>query len=357
MESNNQDVLKNISPRKIILPTLIGLGVFMALFISGDDMDFKQIVANLKQASLPWVIAAIMVLIIRDAGYIYRIRHLTHDLLSWKSSLFVILLWEFASAVTPSVVGGTAIAVFIMNKEGVPFGKSLAYVMLTAAFDNLFFVLASLAVLAIIPFEIFPDIGNFAEAGFRFPLRTLFIISVTLIAVYTIVMLFGLFGKPRVLKWLLVKVTFFRIFKRWRKWAVKSGNEMIMASKVLKGESWGYWCNALFSTIFIWSARYFMLNCLIAAFTKVDFQDHLLIFSRQIIMWIVMLISPTPGSSGTAEYTFGLFFGEFFEYAGLVLAVALFWRIFTYFAYLIVGAFTLPRWINRVFYKEEVPAS
>lgn len=353
MESNNKDILKNISPRKIILPTMIGMGVFVALFFTGDEISLEQIMNHLKTANLGWIGAAVLVLVARDTGYIYRIRNLTHELLTWKSSLFVILLWEFASAVTPSVVGGTAIAVFIMNKEGIPFGKSLAYVMLTAAFDNLFFVVASLLVISVIPFEIFPEIGNFADAGFRFPLRTLFIISVSLVAIYTFVMLFGLFGKPRVLKWLLVKITFFRIFRRWRKWAVKSGNEMIMASKILKGESWGYWGKALLSTIFIWSARYFMLNCLIAAFTGVDFQEHLLIFSRQIIMWVVMLISPTPGSSGTAEYTFGLFFGEFFEYAGLVLAVALFWRIFTYFAYLLIGAIALPRWINRVFYQEQ----
>jgi uncharacterized membrane protein YbhN (UPF0104 family) len=38
--------------------------------------------------------------------------------------------------------------------------------------------------------------------------------------------------------------------------------------------------------------------------------EHVLIFGKQIILWVVMLISPTPGSSGTAEAIFPAFFGS-----------------------------------------------
>jgi len=260
----------------------------------------------------------------------------------------VIFLWEFASAVTPSVVGGTAIAVFILNKEGISFGKSLSYVILTAAFDNLFFVIASISILVFVPFEIFPDLQNFTSAGFKFPLKTAFAISVSLIALYTILMIYGLFIKPKGFRWLLVKLTSNRLLKRFKNTASKTGDDMIIASEMIKGESWNYWLKAAVSTIFIWSARYLMVNCLIAAFTDINLLDHLIIFSRQIIMWIVMLISPTPGSAGAAEVTFRLFFGEFFQVAGLVLAVAIFWRIFTYYAYLLAGVLILPRWLRRV---------
>ena len=40
----------------------------------------------------------------------------------------------------PLVVGGTAVAIFILNREGLSFGKSIAYAWLTAVLDNLFFV-------------------------------------------------------------------------------------------------------------------------------------------------------------------------------------------------------------------------
>ena len=55
--------------------------------------------------------------VIRDLGYMYRIRVLTDKYLSWRKSFDVIMLWEFASALTPSVVGGSGIAIFILNRE------------------------------------------------------------------------------------------------------------------------------------------------------------------------------------------------------------------------------------------------
>ena len=162
-------------------------------------------------------------------------------------------------------------------------------------------------------------------------------------------MTYGLLIRPRAFKWLLIKATGNRLLKRWRKWAVQTGSEMILASEILQEKKARYWTYAILSTLFIWCARYFMLNCLIAAFSDIDLSEHLLIFGRQIIMWVVMLISPTPGSAGTAEFVFPIFFSEFFKLAAFSGIVAIFWRLFTYYAYLGLGAFFLPRWIRRVF--------
>lgn len=349
MESKGKDILQTINPRKVIVPILIGVGIVFILFFKGGEIDWERIVDSIKKASLFWIGAAFAVLLVRDLGYMYRIRHLTSKMLSWKSSFFVVILWEFASAVTPSAVGGTALAAFIINREGIPFGKSLAYVMLTATFDNLFFVIASIVVISFAPFDLFPS--DFTDGINLVPIFT---ISVSLITFYTFLMTFGLLARPKFFKLLLVRLATLKIFGRWRrkfvKMAIESGNDVITASNALKGENKMYWLKAALSTVFIWTARYFMLNCLIAAFVELDFADHLKIFSRQIVMWVVMLISPTPGSTGTAEYTFERFFNEFFQYGGLTLVVAVFWRLFTYYAYLLLGVLVLPRWVKRVLY-------
>ncbi|GAB4340905.1 MAG: lysylphosphatidylglycerol synthase transmembrane domain-containing protein [Flammeovirgaceae bacterium] len=349
MDDKATNILKTISPKKVIFPILLGIAIVFILFFKGGEIDWERITDSIKKASIAWILAAVGVLLVRDVGYMYRIRHLTSKMLSWKSSFFVIILWEFASAVTPSAVGGTAVAAFIINREGIPFGKSLAYVMLTATFDNLFFVIASILVITIVPFEIFPS--EFSDASKLIPL---FIISVTLIAVYTFFMTFGLLAKPKFFKLMLVRLATLRILGRWKRklvrLAIESGNDVITASGALKGENWWYWTKAGVSTVFIWVARYLMLNCLIAAFVELDMIDHIKIFSRQIVMWVVMLISPTPGSTGTAEYTFEQFFNEFFHYGGLTLMVAVFWRLFTYYAYLLLGVFVLTRWMRRVIY-------
>ncbi|MDW7691927.1 lysylphosphatidylglycerol synthase transmembrane domain-containing protein [Flammeovirgaceae bacterium SG7u.111] len=349
MDDKSSKILKSISPNKIIIPVMIGVGAAIFMFMTSDELSIEEILQYFGNADLKWIVLAILVLLARDFGYIYRIRHLTDKQLNWWASAFVIVLWEFASAVTPSVVGGTAVVVFIINKEGIPFGKSLAYVMLTAVLDNMFFVISSVVVFMLLPNNIiFPQLGEMVDAGAT-SLVVVYLLSSGLIAFYTLVMSYGLFIKPRAFKWILIRITGLRWLKKWRKNAIQIGDDVITASEVLREKQWKYWSKAIVSTIFIWSARYLMLNCLIAAFTNINPYDHFVIFGRQIIMWIVMLISPTPGSTGTAEYFFGLFFKEFFEVAAFSLAVALFWRLFTYYAYLGIGVIVLPQWLKRVF--------
>ena len=145
-------------------------------------------------------------LLLKELAYIYRIRVLTNKDLNWTSSVYVILLWEFASAVTPSVVGGTAVAVFILLKEKINLGKSVAYVTLTAILDNLFFVITSPIVVLLIGLDIFPG-----AAG---TVRGIFISSYSLIALYTSIMALGLFWKPRLFKWIPDQDHLCRVFKK-----------------------------------------------------------------------------------------------------------------------------------------------
>ena len=140
-----------------------------------------------------------------------------------------------------------------------------------------------------------------------------------------------------------------KYLRKWRYAAYKRGTEMITASEQLKGMGKKFWINLALSTIFIWSSRYLLLNFLMASFTKLTFFEHVLIFGKQIILWVVMLISPTPGSSGTAEAIFPAFFSVYL--GDYTIIVNVLWRMFTYYPYLFLGAFFLPRWINRVFFK------
>lgn len=353
MDNNSKKILSAFSPGKIIIPVAVGLGVIIFLLLTNDEINLDKIVSHIGQANLGWISAAFLVLVLRDLGYIYRIRHLTNGELNWLAGFFVIVLWELASAITPSVVGGTTIVVFVINKEGIPLGRSLAYVMLTAVLDNMFFVLASLLIFLLVPTEqIFPEFTGISNFSTAFPLRTAFFLSVSLIALYTLLMFAGLFLNPRAFKYFLIKITGNRLFRRFRSAAVRTGEDVIVASRILRKKKLKYWLKAVFSTIFIWISRYFMLNCLIAAFVSVHFSGHLLILARQVIMWVVMLVSPTPGSTGAAEYAFNLFFSDFFEVMGLTVVVALFWRLLTYYAYLILGMAFLPRWIRRTFYAK-----
>jgi uncharacterized protein (TIRG00374 family) len=182
-------------------------------------------------------------------------------------------------------------------------------------------------------------------------LGALFFLSYGLIALYTLIMTFALLINPRLFKWILIKITSVPFLRKWRYAAYERGTEMILASDQLKGMGKKFWIYLSVSTIFIWSSRYLMLNFLMASFTKISISEHVLIFAKQIILWVVMLISPTPGSSGTAEAIFPAFFQVYL--GDYTIIVNVLWRLFTYYPYLLLGALFLPRWINRVFFREK----
>lgn len=343
MNLDKKKILKTLNPNKVWLPAAISVG-FVVFMIFTDDEITPQRLNLIFQAKFIPVVMAFVMLAIKEIAYVYRIRSLTNKELSWWSSIYVIILWEFASAVTPSVVGGTAVAVFILLKEKINLGKSLAYVMLTAILDNLFFVVVAPIALIIIGTDIFPDFGQ--------TMRGVFITSYSLIAIYTLVMALALFYKPRLFKWVLIKIASIKWLRRWRYAAYQHGNEVMWASSLIKGKRIGYWVRIIGATIVAWVARYTILNFLIVAYTDgVSFSEHIVIFGKHLILWIVMLLSPTPGSTGTAEH---FFMQSFVSYLGeFTIGAALLWRVISYYPYLLVGALTLPKWMQRVFFKKQ----
>jgi glycosyltransferase 2 family protein len=349
MRLDNKEIFKTLNPNKVWVPVAIGLGIVFLMFYLDPNVNARTL-SGVFDASKGYIFLAILFIVMRDAGYIYRIRKITEERLTWMRSLYVIILWEFASAVTPSIVGGTAVAVFILHKEGIKLGRALAYVMVTAIMDNLFFVIAAPIILFLAKGHIFPD-ARMMELRLGSSLQYLFWFSYTLYALYTFIMAAALFYRPRVFKWILLKIFSLKWIRKWKSNANDYGNQIIAASETFKGKSYGFWASISLATVFIWSARYFMLNALISAYHAVSFFDHIIIFARQIIMWIVMMVSPTPGSSGTAEFFFTQFFSEFL--IGYTFVTSILWRLLSYYPYLILGAIFLPRWIKQVFFQKK----
>ena len=349
MKLDNKQIFATLNPNKVWFPVLIGLGIIFLMFYLDPNVN-AQTLKGVFDGSIWWIIVAILVILCRDLGYIYRIRIVTDQHLSWTRALYVIILWEFASAVTPSVVGGSAVAIFILNKEGIKLGKAIAYVMVTAILDNLFFVIGAPIILYFAQGNIFPA-SRMMEMRLGRSLEVLFWISYGLYASYSLVMALALFYRPRVFKWVLIKIFSIKWLRKWKYSASEFGNQIIEASKELIGKNYKYWLTIIGATIFIWSSRYLMLNALIGAYASLSISEHVVIFARQVIMWIVMMISPTPGSSGTAEFFFGQFFAEFLN--GYTFVTSILWRMLSYYPYLILGAIFLPRWIKQVFFKKK----
>ena len=79
----------------------------------------------------------------------------------------------------------------------------------------------------------------------------------------------------------------------------------------------------------------------------VPVHNHLLVFGRQLILWVVMSISPTPGGSGVSEYAFKEYYSDFFSSNSTIIFITLIWRLISYYLYLFLGVLLIPNWIKR----------
>lgn len=290
-----------------------------------------------------WILGALLFMVSRDFFYVVRIRLLTKNQLGWKAATYVILIWEFASALTPGVVGGAAVAMFILNRETIPFGKATAIVIITAFMDNLFFVLMiPLVFLFVDAATLFPpDEGSSVFFSWWFWVGFSIIASVCLLLYLTI------FWYPKLATRFLLFIFRIPFLKRWKFIAAEWGKDIERASKEFKQEKRSYWFKVFGSTFASWISRYLVINAILNAFLALGFIDNILVLGKQLVLWLFMLVSPTPGGSGVAEYAFGELLVTFSSSMLLLAALAILWRIISYFPYLFIGAILLPAWIRR----------
>ncbi len=342
MEVTNKKLKSTFSLKRVGIPIAIGIA-FSIFSLAQSNFDFSL----LQGLAVSWnyIFLAILFIVVRDLMYIIRLRILTENKLSWRDNWHVIMLWEFASSVSPSMVGGSAFALFFLNAEGIKLGKSTAIVLVTALLDELFYIISVLFILMIVGTKIL----TFSIA-LPFNPMLFFFIGYGFIILLTTIITLGVFVMPQGCKTILVKVTSLKFLKKWQDKAAKTGDEIITTSQELKGKTFMFWTKAFVTTALTWTARFLVLNCLILALNPdipFSFIDQLGIYAKQLVMWVILLISPTPGASGVAELSFSAFFANDFP-ENMHAAVALVWRAISYYPYLIIGLIILPIWLRKL---------
>ncbi len=354
-QDNSGKIVKSIRPSRIILPIMIGIG-FSGFMLYREYTPGSFDAMQFSLSTLLWIGISFLFMVIRDFGYIYRLRLLSNNELSWRKTFTTIMLWEFTSAITPSAIGGTSVAVFFINKEGIKIGRSTAMVMVTSFLDELFFIIAFPVVLLFIGrTDIFGfGVENMASLPWYKNQFMLFALTgYALKVVYTIIISYGLFVNPRGLKFLLLWIFKFPIIRKWRPDANESGSDLINTSKEFKRWPIQKWVKAFLATSLSWISRYWVVNTIIISFfgfSYLNFEDHTLVFGKQLVMWIMMLVSPTPGGSGFAEYVFKEFLSGVIP-IGTGVTLAFLWRSISYYPYLFVGGVLVPRWVRKHFIK------
>ncbi len=328
---------------KVIAPVVIGMAVVAYLFyrefnpaVWGEiDFDWRAVCA----IALAWVCMGG-----RDFGLSWRFRVITDRRLTWGQSVRVCMMCEFTSCVTPSVVGGSALGMVFMNREGIELGRATTLTLVTLFLDELFFVVSLPVVMLFVPYG---DLFSFDGGMFTMGLQTVFWLVYSGLVIYTGLLFVGIIVKPTVVKRILSTLFRLPLLKRWRPKVETLGDNMAVAGMELRGYSFGWWLNAFLATAVSWLSRYLIVNALFWGF--VPGIDQLVAFARQSVVWVVLLVSPTPGGSGLSEWLFTEYYGDMINSTGIALVIALLWRVITYYVYLVIGAFMIPSWVRGKF--------
>ena len=290
-------------------------------------------------------------MLIRDLGYILRLRILSDKKLSWTQCFQIIMLWEFSSAVSPGAIGGTAAAVVIMAQEKLKTGLTTAIVLVTSFLDEMYYmIMTPLAFWAVMNTSLFPSLSNaaFDSVINTDNLRTLFWSGYIFLLIWTIFLAFALFIRPGLSRSIIRWFIQFPILKRFREKGEKFSEDLYIASHELKQKPFSFWLKSSLATILTWTARFLVINCLIMLLNHVDAQEHWIIFGKQLVMWILLMIAITPGGSGIAELIFPAFMGTYLPTKKIARQLSVLWRMVTYYPYILLGIMVFPNWMKRV---------
>lgn len=343
-----QEVLQSIRIRRIILPVLLGIGVVgYLLWKQFDPQEFARI--SWTGRMWGWLLVAVGLLGVRHLAYSLRLRILSIKDFSWRKCIELIFIWEFSSAVSPTAVGGSAVAFFVLAQEKLSTARTATIVLYTVVLDTIFFI-GTLPVLYLFfgSGMIRPDLEGFTNLdGWGIT----FLVAYAVMATYGAVFYYGLFVSPRQIKRILVGFTRIAFLKRYRRDAVKLGNDMMVASSLLKQQNWRFHIGAFLSTAVAWSCRFLVLNCVIIAFLEsmpTDFWTQFGLYARLETMFVIIAFSPTPGGAGFVEILFNGFLTDYVQQETQSLLIASVWRMISYYFYLLAGAIVIPNWIRKI---------
>ena len=350
--TEEKEALQSIRTSRIFIPVLIGAGTVIYLLWSRFDREeFAKI--DWTTHTFLWIGLAVVVLIIRHVAYAWRLRILSEGAFSWSKCIELIFIWEFSSAVSPTSVGGSAVAFFVLAQEKLSTAKTATIVLYTVVLDSFFFIFG-------LPFlyllfgstMIRPNAGSLAEIG---GWGYYFLFAYTVMALYSSVFFYGLFINPNRIKQSLRAVSRIKFIRsRYEHRLMRLGDDMIVASNELKDHKFVFHTKAFLATATAWSCRFILLNCLIIAFIPDlprDFWTQLELYARLKSMFVIIAFSPTPGGAGFVEILFGGFLSDYVNSPTIATVISTIWRLLSYYAYLLIGAVIIPNWIRTIVNK------
>lgn len=340
---------------KVLLPVFIGIAV-VALMLKHEagDRDMMQALASLRfdSRTIPMILLILLAIFGRDFGLTWRFRVLTGDTLSWKHALEVCMLCEFTSCITPSAVGGSSLGMVFLNSKGIEFGRATTLMITTLLLDELFFVITCPLIILLTPSDILFASG---EHAFSTGIQWSFWLIYGGIFAYTLLLFFGIIRNPAWIRKIIHRLFRLKLLRRWAAKADSLADNMIATSAELRSRSLRFWLKAFGATAISWTSRFLAVNAIFFVLLPQADPMQWIIFARQAIIWVILMVSPTPGGSGLGEWLFSSYYGDLISITGMSIVLAIIWRIATYYIYLMAGAFVVPGWLRSTYSRFKKP--
>lgn len=322
------------------------LGIGVAWWLIHKDIDMATLKSiDFDGHTLMCLSLAVLAVIGRDMGLSWRFHTIAAGDLSWKRSIRTDIMCAFTSAITPSVVGGSAMAIFYLNREGIAIGRATTLTLTTLFLDELFFVIFCPIIVLLVPWSSLFGNSISTDMTFLGGMQIVFWLVYSGIVIWTIMLYLAIIGRPDATSRLLHRISEWRILRRFSSKIHTTADNMTATSAWVKGRSIGWWANVFGSTILSWFSRYFVVSFLFLAF--VPGASMLTVFARQAVVWVVLMVSPTPGGSGISEWLFATYYGDLIGNAGMAAVIALLWRLLSYYIYIIAGCALLPGYFEK----------
>lgn len=342
-----RSTLNSISNIRILAPIVVGLLVIA--YLLWKQFKWTELLnIEWKLSMLIWIGIAVVIFILRHLVLSWRLKLLSENQFSFKKSIELIFIWEFASAVSPTSIGGTAVALFFLAQEKLKSAKAITIVIYSIVVDSAFFIISfPLLLIFVGPLIIGPDQVNFTSMG---KYAYSFIIVMSIMFGYAAFLFYGLFIDPKRIKAFICLFGRIKWFKKYRKYLQKTGDGIISASYEMSHKNWWYHLKVFIATSLAWFMRFALVNAIIIGMistVKTDFFNQLLLYGRNQNMYIQTAFAPSPGASGFSEIMFGGLYSDFVP-VGVALLIAIIWRLITYYSYIFAGLIVVPNWIRKV---------
>lgn len=312
--------------------SVIATALVLYFTYTPDGFEYVQ----LKR--IPGLIIAVVVLILKIWFTAAKIRLLADNRMSWAGAFRVVISWDFASAITPSTIGGAPLGIYAMTREHVPLGKASAITLYSLLLDQLFYLMV-IPVLLItgIYLEVIPDNTGFIGK------TAMGLVYISLL-LYGFVLAYGVLWNPASLKKGVRALFRLPVLRKHSESVEQELDNLVSTSEGLRNRPLRFLLKAYTLSSLAWMARASLPAIVVLSFLPAD---EVLLFLRSFAMSFASLFMPTPGGSGGVEALFVIFLGPLFD-RDIFIGIATFmWRFITFYLILGVGIMVVSWYLNN----------